>query len=73
MKTLRFTVAITMSGKVSSDDDFIKEMAKNIAESIKHTADTSGITPDGCDEYAAQVDVIPEFLPDETITIKLDI
>jgi hypothetical protein len=57
MKTINFVVTLTFSGSIATDDDSLKEIAQNIASSIKHTADTSGIAPEGCDEYTTNVEV----------------
>jgi hypothetical protein len=57
MKTITFSVHLTFSGKVETDDDVIREIAKNIAESLKHTADTAGLSHEGSDEYIKEIAV----------------
>lgn len=57
MKTINFVVTLTLSGNIATDDYSLKEMAQNIADSIKHGADTAGIAPEGCDEYVKEIEV----------------
>jgi len=69
MKHLQFTVTVSFTEKITSDND-IMEIAKNIADAIKEKADGSGIAPDGSDGFTTKVQVTPQFL-DETIEIVL--
>lgn len=57
MKTITFSVHLTFSGKVETDDDVIKEIANNIAQSLKHSADTIGLSHEGSDEYVKEIAV----------------
>lgn len=68
MKTQTFTVTLTFSEKVSSDDD-IKKIAENIANSLEHTADTAGISPDDADYYTTKIEVTPQFLPEAKVSV----
>lgn len=68
MKTQTFTVTLTFSEKVSSDDD-IKKIAENIANSLEHTADIAGISPDDADYYTTKIEVTPQFLPEAKVSV----
>lgn len=68
MKTQTFTVKLTFSEKMTSDED-IKEIAQNIADAIKHAADTSGIAPEEADGYTTEIEVTPQFLPEAKVTV----
>lgn len=57
MKTVALTVWITFSGEIEENAENLKELSNNIAESLKHTADTSGLSPQGCDEYVKEIAV----------------
>lgn len=56
MKTIAFTVHLTFSGKISSDEE-IKEIANNIAEALKREASEYGISPESSDEYVKEIEV----------------
>jgi len=70
MKTQTFTVTLTFSEKMASDED-IKEIARNIADSLSHTAHTAGLAPDGADGYTTVIEVTPQFLPEAKVRIPL--
>ena len=62
MKKHTFTVTLTFDSKITSDQD-IKKIAENIADSLRHTADTAGISPD--DEHCTyKIEVDNQFLPE---------
>jgi hypothetical protein len=52
---------LEFSGKIS-DNECLREIAQNVAQAIKHYADTAGITPDYADEYTKAVTVSSEVL-----------
>lgn len=70
MKTQTFTVKLTFSEKMTSDED-IKEIAQNIAESLKHTSHTAGLAPDGADGYTTEIEVTPQFLPEASVKLSI--
>lgn len=59
MEKINFVVTLTFSGNITTDDDSLQEIAQKIAESLKHTVNTSedGIAPVGCDEYTKLIEV----------------
>jgi hypothetical protein len=63
MKKHTFTVTLTFDGKITSDED-IKTLAQNIAESLKHTADTVGLAPVESETCTYKIEVENEFLPE---------
>ena len=69
MKKLSFTVTITFEDKIT-DDKEILEVAKNIANAIKHEADTAGIAPEASETYTKEIEVKPQFL-DESVTLTM--
>ena len=71
MKTLQFTVTLSFEGKVTSDEE-IREVTRNIAESLEHTANTKGLAPEMSDTYTTRIDVSANVLPDEYTFIELN-
>ncbi len=69
-KKLTFIVTLEFENKITDDND-ITELGANIAQSIKHTVDTVGITPDQCDTYATKIVVEPQFLPENKTVISI--
>lgn len=65
-RTLKLVVNLTFSDHADFDDNGLQEIVENVAESIKHTADTKGITPDGYETYVAQIQVTEPFSKAET-------
>ncbi len=70
MKTQSFTVTLTFSNKITSDDD-IKEITRNIADALKHSADTYGLAPESADGFTTVIEVTPEFLPKAKVRIPI--
>jgi hypothetical protein len=52
--TQRFIVEIVTEDSIT-DDNEINEMAQNIADAIKHGADTSGIVPEASETFTKNI------------------
>lgn len=55
MKTQTFTVTLTFSDDIKWSQ--AKQITENIADSLKHTVDTSGICPDDVDYFTEKIEV----------------
>lgn len=56
MKTVHFNVSLSFHDHIYKDEE-IKELAKNIAESLKHTADTCGLAPEDSETFTTKIEV----------------
>ncbi len=70
MKRIPFTVNITFSEKIQSDEE-IAEITKNIAEAIRSHVDTVGLAPDDIEGITTKIEVMPQHLPEATVVINL--
>jgi len=68
MKKLTYVVSITFEDKIYSDDE-IKEVAKNIANSLKEQADHQGLAPDCSDTFTKEISVSSSGLELVNITL----
>lgn len=66
-RTEKFIVELEFDSKVTSDED-LGTIAQNIADSIKHIAGTSGISPDDADYYTQKIYVRPWYLNETKYT-----
>ena len=70
MKTQSFTVTLTFSDKITSDED-VATITQNILNSLVHTANTSGISPDEGDSYTTRIEVEPQFLLEAKVEVLI--
>jgi hypothetical protein len=71
MKTQTFTVTLTFSGKVTSDDE-IKETAFKIADALRHECDSgNGLAPELSDSFTEKIEVSNQFLPEATTVVDM--
>lgn len=70
MKQIPFTVNITFSEKIQSDEE-IAEITKNIAEAIRSHVETAGLAPEDSDAFTEKIEVMPQHLPEATVVINL--
>ena len=70
MKIHQFIVTLTFDGKITSNEE-IQQLAQNIADSLKHTSDTAGLTPDDSETYTSKIEVTPQFLPDAKVGYEI--
>jgi hypothetical protein len=71
MKTQTFTVTLTFSGKVTSDDE-IKETAFKIADALRHECDSgNGLAPEDSDSYTKEIIVSHDFVPEASTVVDL--
>lgn len=62
-KTQTFTVTLTFSEKVTSDED-VAIITHNIALGLQDVADHQGLSPDDAEYYTTKIEVTPQFLPE---------
>jgi len=67
-KKVKFVVELEFEDSIS-DDNEIKEIAKNIAEALKHAANTYGLAPEKSETFTKSVIVSERGL--ELSTIKI--
>jgi len=70
MKKHTFTVTLTFSGKITSDED-IKELADNIARGLQDVANHQGLAPESSEEFTKIIEVVPVNFPEAKVTINL--
>ena len=71
MKTQTFTVTLTFSGKVTSDDE-IKETAFKIAQALRNEVDSGdGLAPNDSDSYTKEIIVSHDFVPEACTVVKM--
>lgn len=58
MRELKFIVTLTFADKIV-DDNEIQEVAENIANALKHEADTHGLAPEASETYTEKINVSP--------------
>ena len=68
MKKMSFTVNVSFSEKINSDEE-IKEIAQGIAEAIQSHVDTAGLAPEMSDAFTTEIEVIPQDLPEAKIIV----
>lgn len=72
MKNFQVTINIKFADSISGTDEDIQEMTAKIAGALKHECDSGmGIAPESSETYTTEIQVIPTFLPDAEVTIKL--
>jgi hypothetical protein len=57
MKRISFVVHLTFADDISGSEEQLKEIANNIAESLKHTADTAGLAPEDGETFTESIEV----------------
>jgi hypothetical protein len=67
MKNLTFRVELSFADDISQDDELLRQVANNIAESLRHTAQTAGLLPEDSDTYTDIIRVTPQYLNETTI------
>lgn len=70
MHAQTFIITLSLEGKIT-DDNQIKEMARNIADALLKESKEYGLAPDSSDAYVKVIEVTPEFLPNDSIRLTV--